>query len=229
MPRNSKNKADAYAGTVLASAMAGFVDDHPEPRSSEADILLKRLRAKKDDIGFARAFARVESEHLGPESVIETMMEAVEIKHGGKDRQDDDLAVLDAARRSLPTVIKAAKLAAIWNPRHDYVACLPGLEASLDSEAFFIKRMLKFMSPLGTHRDVWALRYLVKMIDSASMELARTADLARLATVTLKDETSAKADKDEIDEITDKAVSAVRGTVKRRSGPRTGVPKPAPG
>jgi hypothetical protein len=220
MPRNSRSNEEKRARSALAESMAEFANAHPEPRSAEADIILNRLRAKKDDIGFARAFGRV---YDTCDSTIDRMMEAIEIHngtkaphhYGAKDYRDDVMAILKTAQAALPNMIEAAKLIASWDPDQDFTANLKRLGDILEYQTGYIDHSLAIMSPPGTHRSAWALRYLVGAIDFYGSGRARATDLARLATVTFDYG------------ISDKAVSAVRGVVKRRSGLRTKAPKPA--
>jgi hypothetical protein len=107
------------------------------------------------------------------------------------------------ARTSLPTLIEAARLIASWDPDHDHTKCLQKLERSLEFQSDYIEHTLSIMAPPRSHRSHWALRYLVGAIDFYGVSgQARTADLARLATVAFGLE------------ITDKAVSAARSKPK---------------
>jgi hypothetical protein len=80
-------------------------------------------------------------------------------------------------------MIEAAKLIARWDPDNDHTKCLQKLKRSLEFQTGYIEHTLTIMSPPGSHRSAWALRYLVGIIDFHGSGRVRTADLARLATV----------------------------------------------
>jgi hypothetical protein len=177
--------------------MAEYEKAHPAPRTAEGDDILKRLKANKDVVKTVRSFARVYDEC---EFVIGRMVEAAEIqngtkapdRYGAKDYRDDVLVILKAAQAALPNMIDAAQLIASWDPDHDYTKWLSEFKNSLEFQSDYIEHTLSIMAPPWSHRSAWALRYLVGAIDFYGSGLARTADLARLATVAFGYEISEK-------------------------------------
>jgi hypothetical protein len=203
VPRNSRANADPRAKEVLASAIAEFEDAYPEPRTEERDDILKRLKAIKD-VATVHAFARVYDEC---ELIIDRMVEAAEIQigtkapdyYGAKEYRDEVLVILKKAQAALPNMIEAAQLIARWDPDNDHTKCLQKLERSLEFQSDHIEHSLSIMSPRRSHRNAWALHYLVRIVDfEGESGQARTTDLARLASVAFGLE------------ITDKMVSTAR-------------------
>ncbi len=214
MPRNSKKKADEQAKSVLDECLANYAHEHPEPRSSEAAILLKRLREAaitlkrlridKDDVDFARAFERVANVSSG--NIIEWMVAAIKFQGGATDQREEDLAVFRDAVAAIPTLIRALEMSRFRH--HDAIDRLKKIKDWLGVDITWRESALNTASPPATHSAQNSLRYFARMIDRHGLiELregkpgkpdklvrpARTADIALLASVALDNEINEKA------------------------------------
>jgi hypothetical protein len=198
MPRNSKAKEDDRAQKLLDECLADYAKAHPEPRSSEAAIILKRLNVDKDDVDFARAFARVADASSG--DIIDWMVTAIGIQRQDPKEYHAKMKIIEDGVAALPLVIRAAELAYPVSNR-DIIDHLKRLDFRLSLTLQINDIEQETISPPRTHSPQDALRYFVRMIDRHVREnhrRARTADLASLASVAFNNE------------ITENAITAVR-------------------
>jgi hypothetical protein len=220
MPRNSRVNAEDKARKVLAEAVAGYESVCPAPREPAADTVLGRLKALSEAIKFrrnravdgecmkqARAFANIytailEHEYPDPEGpvLIRIMINALSVKDGELEEDQEALDIIKKARAALPALNGAVAMLKSygfsqqlfresWDAQNDFEHRLAELKGALDFYAEALEDRIEIISPPKSHGPSDPLRFLIFFIDvhehAKSGEESSHEDIARVANIAL--------------------------------------------